>query len=289
MLKSATIYLFVFILLIQMTCLPVWAEETAASGQDANPPLVNLPANSPISLVMLEELYSQRNKEGDEIVFALAEDVVVLGRTYLVAGTPVLGRVVGSKAAKSWGRKGSLDIKIFALVPLYSNPIPLSGEASGTGGSNTVAAIGTTVLLGISVVGLLAGGAWGGKGAVIPAGTKITVFTAQDGQVLDISADEMKSKVDEWYNKKIISSFLSYSSVGKVSVADAFSKAGYTIDESKITFEKGESYSYTVNVQISDSETAIFTFQPFQEPHGAKFSTLRAENDIAAMVVKQVK
>ena len=299
---------FVITLLVQLVWLPAYAENS--SGSQGNPPaagegtdqavqspldsteaqpLITLPAGAALNLIMLEELYSQRNREGDEIVFALQDDVVVMGKTYLVAGTPVIGRVTHARAARSWGRSGSLDIEITSIMPPYGAPIPLTGSSSDVGGSTTVTSIATTVLLGISVLGLLAGGSVSGHGAVIPAGTTVTVFTAGDGSIMDIPRDEMQSMIDDWYTHKVITGFLCYSPAGVKTVSAAMSSMGYSVDESKVSIEPIDPYNYRVTVELSATETASFAFQPFQDAHGWKFNTLTAENQLAATILGQVR
>lgn len=265
------------------------AQDESPKSEDEEESLLILPAGTPINLVMLERLYSQRNREGDEIVFALSEDIVVMGQTYLCAGTPVIGRVIGAKPAKSWGRQGTLDIEIFTISPLYSMPIPVTAEFKEGGGSKKTTSIATTALLGITVIGLFAGGSISGSGAVIESGSIITVFTAEDGTIRDIPEDEMRTLVEEWYTAKVVRSFLNYRWDKKRTIGAAMDSLGYTIDESMITIEEQENYHYSVYVQISPTQTADFVFQPFEEPHIGKFITLEANNDLAKRIMKAVK
>jgi len=263
-------------------------EETEPTQEEEDTDVMTLPAGTPIKLVMLEQLYSQRNREGDEIVFALAEDVALMGRTYLVEGTPVIGRVTHTRPARSWGRSGNIDIEITSIMPLYSMPVPLSGESGGTGGSRTVQSVGTTVLLGISVVGLLAGGSVSGSGAVIESGTQLTVFSADDATIMGIPEDEMRQMVDDWFNERVISSFLYYTWDNKCNISEAMQSMGYSVEDGDISVEPMENYYYQIEVQLGDSQTAIFTFQPFQEPHAGKFITLEAHNDLAEAIIRTV-
>ncbi len=265
---------------------PEVSEETNDVADD--PGTLTLPAGTPLRLVMQEQLYSQRNEEGDEIIFVLAEDVVLMGRTYLVAGTPVIGIVNHTRPARSWGRSGNIDIEITSIMPLYSMPIPLAGEASDSGGSQTVASVGTTVLLGISVLGLLAGGSISGSGAVIEAGTDITVFSAADAEIMDIPGDEMRTMVDEWFTNRLIRDFMQYSWDNKGTIGDAMALMGYSVDESQITVTPIENYYYQFDVALSDTETAIFTLQPFEEPHLGKFITLESQNELAEAIFMAV-
>lgn len=301
-LLSTTIFIALFI----QVCFPVWAQDgpvqqdpvnSTDTGTEQEMPktespdsdTLTLPVNTPLNLIMLEQLYSQRNREGDEIVFALTDDVVLMGKTYLVAGTPVIGRVSHSTAAKSWGRSGNMDIEITSIVPPYGMPIPLAGSTSGTGGNTTVASVATTVLLGISVIGLLAGGSVDGHGAVIPAGTTVTVFTAQDGTISDLSKEEMQSMIDDWYKNKVVMGFLSYSPAGVTSVGSALAQLGYKVDPDKVTLDKIDQYNYAIHVEVAPGQIANFTFQPFEDVHGWKFNTLLPIDALAKSIFSRIK
>ena len=86
MYKSALSYALVITLLVQLVWPPANAED--AAGSQGNPPaaagssvtqqMMTLPPGTPLNLEMLEELYSQRNHEGDEIVFAEKKDAVTM-------------------------------------------------------------------------------------------------------------------------------------------------------------------------------------------------------------------
>jgi len=269
------------VMLFQLFISPLAAEEDVST--------ITLPAGTPIRLVICEQLYSQRNHAGDEIIFTVAEDIVMMGRTYLVAGTPVIGRVTHTRPSRSWGRSGNIDIEINSIHPLYSMPIPLSGEAGGSGANQTATSIGTTILLGLSVVGLLAGGSVSGSGAVIEAGMEFTVFTSEDGVIMDIPADEMQQMTDEWYHEKLISGFLGYSWDNKCTLASAMQSLGYTVDDSMIQVEPIGDYFYRFTVPLSDTQTAIFTIRPLEEAHAGKFITLDPENDLAVQIFRAVR
>ncbi len=283
--KKVTVFAFLFLIMLSGQSFTIASADDDTSQPAPEKQNLILPAGTPLKLIMLERLYSQRSREGDEIIFALEEDVSIMGKLYLVKSTPVLGRVTKSKQAKSWGRPGSLDIEVRSIHPIYSMPIPLSGESSDRGGSDKVKAIGTTLLLGVSVVGLLAGGVMSGKGAKIEAGTSIAVFSAADSEVLDISSDEMRQMVDDWYTDKVITCFLNYSWDSNPTIGETISKLGYEYEREDIEVEKLDDRMYRVSVLVNNDQKAIFTLQPFEEPHIGKFITIKGENDIATKII----
>jgi hypothetical protein len=106
---------------------------------------------------------------------------------------------------------------------------------------------------------------------------------------MDIPVEEMRQKVDEWYTNKVITSFLNYRWDKCKPIKEAMASLGYTVDESMIIVQKEENYRYSVAVQISPTQTAEFVFQPFEEPHGGKFITLEAKNELAQKIMQAVK
>jgi len=87
----------------------------ATISQTNLPAKMTVPSGTPIRLILQEELDSQRNREGDEVSFALAEDIYVSGRLALAKGTPATGRVADAKPAKSWGRGWAVAVEISSL------------------------------------------------------------------------------------------------------------------------------------------------------------------------------
>jgi hypothetical protein len=281
MLKKSTM-LLVWVVLIFGTLASgtVTAEETGKN-------VIILPAGTPLKVTMQEALYSQRNREGDEILFSLEEDIVVMGEIYLVKGTPILGRVTNNKPSRSWGRGGNLDIEITSVYPLYSMPIKLSGESGNSGGSKTVESVATTVIMSVSVVGLLLGGNVDGKSAIIEAGTNISVFSVEDAEIMNISAEEKRKMVEDWYTKKVISSFLNYSWDKNPTIGEAMKRMGFNVDESAISVEPMEDYRYSVTVKLDSGQNAIFTLKPWEEPHIGKFKTIQGENELANDIINK--
>lgn len=244
-----------------------------------------LPVGTPLELVLVEKIYSQRNAVGDEVLFLLKKDIVLMGQTYLVKNTPVLGRITKVKAGKSWGRSGSLEIEIFSVAPPYGMPIQLSEEY----GKSQRAKAGKTIL-GIAAFGILGGGAIKGKKITIDAGTELTMFTSGEGQIANIPIDEMRQLTDKWLNDKIIDNFLSFTWKHKCTVNQSITKLSYTVEPENIEITPVEDFKYRIDVQLG-SQHAIFIFRPFDEVHdgGTGFKPLKGENELAEKIMKSVK
>lgn len=281
-------FLLIFGMIILFSSASSFHAEAAQYDLGANP--LTLPANTPIKLVFHEGVHSQRNRESDEIIFSIAEDVVVMDRTYLAAGTPVIGRVKNVKPAKSWGRQGTMDVEILSVVPLYGEPVPLTFEIDAEGGSEKATSIGVSALALIVVapIAIFSGSAISGSSAIIEAGSQITVLTTEEAGIKNISLDKMQQLSDTWFEEQIIKIFLNYSWDENQTIQEAFNGVAHAIDETDITIELFEGYYYTVTVQVTESRDAVFTFQPFEEPHIGKFITLEAQNELAENILRIV-
>ena len=244
-----------------------------------------LPAGTPVRLVMMEEIHSNRNQVGDEVLFSILEDVVVEGTTYLVAGTPVIGAISEVRPARSWGRGGYVDAQISSIMPLYSDPIRLTGSQTESGGSDTATSVGATVIIGISVVGILAGGALSGDTAVIDAGTEFTVFTAEDGEVRVFSDNHKRTMVNDWLASKVVDSFTGYHWDNTFTIGEAIEYIGYDLNDVQVHVAQQENYYWLVTAELDDGRNAEFTFQPFQEPYIGKWNTLEPQNFFAREIM----
>lgn len=260
---------------------------TPTFGQtESDEEILTVPEGTALKLILQEELYSQRNAAGDAVLFTLAEDIVLMGKTYLVAGTPVLGRLIEVKCGKSWGRSGSIQIEIASIQPPYGMPIPVIDELGATERSKT----GKTIV-GVMAFGIIGGGAIKGKKITIPAGTEMNLFTSKDGQVLDIPVEEMTRYVDEWFENEIKRNFLSFTWKNKSPVRTVLAGMGYDADELEIVIEPIEDFYYELKVHLTDNEFALFNFRPFDDVHenGTGFKPLKGTNDLGSQIMGRVK
>ncbi len=240
-----------------------------------------LPADTPIRLRSLEEINSQRNRQGDEILFAVAEDVIVSGRVCLVAGTPVLGTVTDQTAARSWGRGGDLNVEVISTLGLYSDAIGLSGEAGGDGDDK-----GIEVVAVVLVFGLIFGALVSGSKVEIPAGQELFTYSNNEYEINDITEQEMRDIVDEWYTEKVIDCFLNYRWDEKDTIGEVIRSMGYTIDDEDFTITDIGGNFYEIEVALGSGQVARFNTQPFEEPHIGKFKQLEPLNGIAEDIIE---
>ncbi|MEO7994728.1 MAG: hypothetical protein ABI743_10055 [bacterium] len=246
---------------------------------------LTLPAGTPLKLKLAESLYSQRNEEGDEVVFTLSEDVVLLGQTYLVAGTPILGRITKASPAKSWGRSGSVHVFAKAIMAPYCNTIPVTDTFSSTERSKT----GKTIL-GIMAFGVIFGGAVKGKKIEIPAGYEMTLFTHADGLIRDIPAEEMRTQVEAWTMGRIHDNFYHYTWNGERNLTDSLHKNGLTWNDADLQITPMENGIYALSLPCGDAGPATFEFAPFDDVHegGSSYKTLKPTNALAEQIIDEI-
>jgi hypothetical protein len=286
---------------LMMLSIPVGAQEIQPQGESDTPaepsqsqdsevkesPAVfntlTLPAFTTVNLIMLETIWSQNNQQGDEVVLALADDLVVDGKVLLLAGTPAIGEVTYTKAANEGLRGGQLVVEITNILVPYSEPIPLDGSITDKANANVGKVIARWALLGL--------GAKGEKG-IIHVGAITEASTSEDQEIPVLTQEEMKAKVDDWYKQEVIKNFFGYSYIGSSTVGAAMRKLGYKVDKEMVSIQRNENdnkdYSYTINVEVSPGQVANFYFKPFDEAYSKKFNNLVAQNDLAKIIFKEM-
>ena len=76
-------------------------QSNGAAANNANTLL--LPAGTRFTAVLLEDIYSQRNRPGDEVTLAVKDDVYLDGTLVIPKGAQVIGKVTRAMPAKGWG------------------------------------------------------------------------------------------------------------------------------------------------------------------------------------------
>lgn len=144
----------------------------------AEPAAVLLPRDTPIELMAVAEVRTDRVVPGARFRLRVHKPVMIDGRVVVPAGTPAFGRVIAAEKAGNVGKSGKMTAELLH-VALGDLEIPIEGEHSARGrGSGSVA------------VAMLAGGLMGlfhrGNNAKIKAGELITGFVAED-MALDLT------------------------------------------------------------------------------------------------------
>ncbi|MEO6654494.1 MAG: hypothetical protein ABIO36_00275 [Pyrinomonadaceae bacterium] len=154
-----------------------------ASSQATTAVLVDqtIPDGTEVEVQLKNNLSGEEAKLGDVVDLSVVRNVTVNGVPVISESAGCTARITNAKKAGHWGKTGKLEWAMQDCQTLGGNRIPMRFTKNVTGGSSggtvAVGAVLTTVLLG--PVGLL----WGlkkGKKAVIPAGSKFSVFVDKD-------------------------------------------------------------------------------------------------------------
>ncbi len=142
-----------------------------------------IPDGTEVQVELKNNLSGEEVKVGDIVDLTVVSDMEIDGVKVILKGSSATARITTAKKAGYWGRKGQLEWTMQEIQTVNTKiPARFTKSVSGETRSGTVAvgAVVTTVLLG--PVGLL----WGlkkGKQAVIPAGTKFSIFVDKEAKI----------------------------------------------------------------------------------------------------------
>ena len=132
--------------------------------------------DTPIRLMVLNEVSSRTAQTGHRFVLRVDEAVVVDGATIVPAGAKAWGEVVAAQESGAVGKAGRLQARLLHLDH-GGQAVPITGEQQATGQRGTTqVALG---VLGMGVLGPLALFA-PGNNAKLKAGDLFSAYFAQD-------------------------------------------------------------------------------------------------------------
>lgn len=113
---------------------------------------VILPANTKLSIELMENLSSSLSRMGETVWFRVADDVSVGDQVVVPRGTPVKATVRQVKAGSSFGAQGTLDVALVS-ADLDGGPrVPLIGQVAAAG-DDRAAGVMTGLLVGAFIKG----------------------------------------------------------------------------------------------------------------------------------------
>lgn len=153
---------------------PAPIEAVAVQQAPSDRPVAVLPANTPITLRVNQEITTKGKtwNEGDNFQLTVAQDIFLHGYIVIPKGSRGVGRITFLTSKGAFGKSGKMDLEL-EYIEVNGRRIDVDGKFRQEGEGNTVAT-GAAVL----AVGLL-GGFVTGKSAVIPQGRELTA-TLQD-------------------------------------------------------------------------------------------------------------
>ncbi len=142
----------------------------AAANSTTEMPVI-IPAGTPLTVAIDEDLSSASVNQGQEVAFHLPADYSEFGHALITSGTPVKGTVAHVARRSAGGNPGSVTLQVTSVRAVDGTYIPLRGTTKAVGKKRQ----GQAAALGILTFGI--GATKKGLSAVIPAGTEFTVFT----------------------------------------------------------------------------------------------------------------
>jgi hypothetical protein len=159
---------------------PTYNMEPTTPPPPPPPVTVTVPADTSMSVRLVDPLDSGKNRPGDTFRASLDAPVYVDGKVAIPSGADIMGRVVDVKDAAHFAGRSSLSVELTSVdfndhnYPIHTSQFSRQGEARGT---NTAEKVGGGAALG-AIIGALAGG---GKGAAIGAGVGAGAGTGVQG------------------------------------------------------------------------------------------------------------
>lgn len=153
---------------------PASVEQPAvtAAVPDAVPSLLILPEDTPVHLMVLNEVTTKEHSAGHRFKLRVQEPVVIEGATVIPVGAMAWGEVLSAERSGNIGKSGKVSARLL-YVETGGVRIPVSGETSSKGKSGTAETV--MGVLGLGVLGLFAKG----NNAKIKAGEKMIAFTTE--------------------------------------------------------------------------------------------------------------
>jgi hypothetical protein len=173
---------------------PTYNMEPSTPPPPPPPVTVAVPADTTLSVRLVDPLDSGRNRPGDTFRASLDSPVYVDDQVAIPSGADIMGRVVDVKDAAHFAGRASLSVELTSIdfnghnYPIHTTEFSRQGAARGT---NTAEKVGGGAALG-AIIGAIAGG---GKGAAIGAGVGAGAGTGVQGmtkgQQVKLSSEQL--------------------------------------------------------------------------------------------------
>lgn len=97
----------------------------------------NITQETTVKLITVDRLRSGTDKKGDRVKYIVDEDVLdEAGHILIKKGTAAFGKVLNSRGAGSWGRRGALDVSVEYTTAVDGQKIGLSATKGKRGGGD---------------------------------------------------------------------------------------------------------------------------------------------------------
>ena len=184
-LKAAGVPDEVMLAMVQAAAAPAAAlPPTGTAAIEGDPVEVKVPDGTQIEVELKNNVSGQEVKVGDIVDLTVVRPVQVGGVTIIDKGASARARITVAKKAGHWGKAGKLEWTMQDVQAVDSNRLPARFTRRHTGDSKGGTVATATVVT--AVLFFPAAPLWGfkkGKPAVVPAGTRYTVFIHGDTAV----------------------------------------------------------------------------------------------------------
>jgi hypothetical protein len=183
-LKAAGVPDEVILVMVQAAAPAGATTPTGTAAVEGEPVEVKVPDGTEIEVALMNNVSGQEVKVGDIVDLTVIRPVQVGGVTIIEKGASARARITVAKKAGHWGKAGKLEWTMQDVQTVDGNRVPTRFTKRDTGDSK-----GGTVATATAVTAVLffpAAPLWGlkkGKPAVMPAGTRYTVFVQGDTPV----------------------------------------------------------------------------------------------------------
>ena len=97
----------------------------------------NITQETTVKLITVDRLRSGTDKKGDRVKYIVDEDVLdEAGHILIKKGTAAFGKVLNSRGAGSWGRRGALDVSVEYTTAVDGQKIGLTATKGKRGGGD---------------------------------------------------------------------------------------------------------------------------------------------------------
>jgi hypothetical protein len=132
-----------------------------------------LPADTPLTLAMNEDLSSREARIGGMFYMTVAQDVRIDGYVVIPRGTPAAGEVTWRTGKGAFGKSGKMTVEL-RYIDMPGRRLPIEGGLRQEGRGGGVASFATGVMAGVFAAAVVTG-----KHAVILRGQELQAHTRE--------------------------------------------------------------------------------------------------------------
>ena len=161
------------------------------SGAKLQASLVNLPKDTLIKIKTVTPLDSKKNKTGDPVEFAVAEDVYTAGVLVIAKGAVGRGKLAKVDQAQNFGRDAKMEISFDTVEALDVTQVTtILGEKAKKETESMALAAGAGVagMILLGPIGVVGAAFVHGKNITIPEGTMLYIQTQNDVELVGMVA-----------------------------------------------------------------------------------------------------